>query len=54
VLSEMSREMGQLFFASVLLTPMLGRTLNLVRVYAGLLLSLICWYSSSLCAHRKP
>jgi hypothetical protein len=51
VLSEMSREMGQVFFASVLLTPLLSGTLNLFLVYAGLLLSLIIWYLSILLAN---
>ena len=43
--------MGQVFFASVLLTPLLSGTLNLFLVYAGLLMSLIIWYLSILLAN---
>jgi hypothetical protein len=54
VLSEMSRDIGQVFFASVFLTPLLSGTFNLFLVYTGLLLSLIVWYLSVLLAHIEP
>jgi hypothetical protein len=51
VLSEISRDIGQVFFASVFIGPLLGESLHLFLVYAGLLLSLIFWYLSMLLAH---
>jgi hypothetical protein len=54
VLSEISRDIGQVFFASVFLTSLLSGTLNLFLVYAGLLLSLIFWYLGILLANLEP
>jgi hypothetical protein len=51
VLSEISRDIGQIFFASIFLTPLLGGTVNLSLMYAGLLLSLLFWYLSILLAN---
>jgi hypothetical protein len=54
VLSETSRDIGQVFFASVFLTPLLSGTLNFFLVYAGPLLSLIFWYLNillTICVH---
>ena len=44
VLSEISRDIGEVFFASVSLSPLLSGTLSIFLIYAGLLLCLICWY----------
>jgi hypothetical protein len=53
VLSEISRDIGQIFFASIFLTPLLGGTVHLFLVYAGLLLSLLFWYLSILLANLE-
>jgi hypothetical protein len=53
VLSEISRDIGQIFFASIFLTPLLGGTVNFPLVYAGLLLSLLFWYLSILLANLE-
>ena len=49
--SEISRDLGQVFFASMFLGPLLvNGNINWIVVLFGLSLSIICWYWSLLIA----
>lgn len=43
ILSEISRDIGQVFFASVFIGPFFNELLNWPLVISGLILSLIFW-----------
>jgi hypothetical protein len=42
-LSQIMRDIGQVFFASVFIGPFFGNTLNWTVIISGLILSLIFW-----------
>lgn len=42
-LGEISKDLGQIFFASVFLTSLMGDTVNYFAVLAGLILSIVFW-----------
>jgi hypothetical protein len=47
-LAEISRDIAQIFFAAVLVSPLLGGEVHPLLTAAGLLLSLLFWYLSIL------
>jgi hypothetical protein len=53
VLSEMSSDTAQIFFASVFISPLISHVFSTYLVCAGLLLSLIFWYLSILLANKS-
>jgi hypothetical protein len=53
VLSEISRDTAQIFFASVFISPLISNVFSIFLVCAGLLLSLIFWYLSILFANKS-
>ena len=42
-LGEISKDLGQIFFASVFITGLLGGTINYFSVVTGLVLSIVFW-----------
>ena len=48
IISEITRDIGQVFFASVFIAPLFSDTLNWTTVVSGLILSLIFWSLSLL------
>jgi len=42
-LGEISKDLGQIFFASVFLASLSGGTVNYFTVFTGLILSIIFW-----------
>ena len=42
-LGEISKDLGQIFFASVFIASLLGGTVNYFTVFAGLVLSIVFW-----------
>ena len=42
-IGEISKDLGQIFFASVFLTGLLGGTVNYFTVVTGLILSIAFW-----------
>ena len=42
-LGEISKDLGQIFFASVFITSLMGDSVNYYVVILGLLLSIISW-----------
>ena len=51
-ISEIVRDIGQVFFASVFVGPLLGGQLHLVVALFGLVLSAGFWYASLLFIHN--
>lgn len=47
-LSEIVRDIGQVFFAAVLVEPLLNGTFNIKTISLGLTLSLVLWITSLL------
>ena len=42
-LGDISKDLGQIFFASVFLTGLLGVKINYFTVFTGLVLSIVFW-----------
>lgn len=42
-LGEISKDLGQIFFASVFLTSLMGNTINYFVVILGFILSIMSW-----------
>jgi len=42
-LGEVSKDLGQIFFASVFLTSLMGGTANYLIIVTGLVLSIVFW-----------
>ena len=45
-ISEISRDIGLVFFATMFIEPIVAKTLDPVTIILGLLLSLISWFFS--------
>ena len=43
VLSDALQDMGQVFFASILVEPVVSNNANVSLIFAGLSLSVLCW-----------
>lgn len=48
VLGEILRDAGQVFFASILIDPLVGQSASWLSVVAGLILCIVCWVLSFL------
>ena len=46
VLSEISKDIAQVFFASILIDPLVAHTANWPLVITGLILATACWLLS--------
>jgi hypothetical protein len=46
VFSEILRDIGQVFFASMFIGPLVAGSVNLPLLLFGLLFSVLAWYSS--------
>ncbi len=46
ILSEISRDIGQVFFAGAVVEPIINRDASLIGFTIGLLLSMFCWFIS--------
>ncbi len=42
-LGEISKDLGQIFFASVFLTSLMGNVIDYSTIFTGLILSLVFW-----------
>lgn len=47
-LSEIARDIGQIFFASMFVGPLINKTINWLLIVSGLLLALVFWSASLL------
>jgi hypothetical protein len=52
ILSEIFRDMGQVFFASVLIEPALSHSTNSSILFFGLVSSGVCWIAGLILAKK--
>ncbi len=45
-IKDVLNDVGQVFFASILIEPIVGHSANFILVAGGVILSLLCWILS--------